>query len=50
VALQTLHNFENEESQPTHQTWLKIKHALEKGGVKFVDDGDDHGPGVLLKK
>jgi DNA-binding XRE family transcriptional regulator len=49
VALQTLRNFENEESKPTHETWLKIKRALEKAGVQFIDE-DGGGAGVRLKR
>jgi DNA-binding XRE family transcriptional regulator len=38
VALQTLRNFENEESKPSHETWMKIKRALEKAGVILFCD------------
>jgi DNA-binding XRE family transcriptional regulator len=49
VSVQTVRNYENEESKPTHETWLKIKRALEQAGVVFID-GDGRGPGVQLKK
>jgi DNA-binding XRE family transcriptional regulator len=49
VNVQTLRNFENEQSRPSHDTWLKIKRALEKAGVQFIDE-DGGGAGVRLRQ
>lgn len=49
VNVQTLRNFENEASKPSHDTWVKIKRALERAGVQFIDE-DNGGPGVRLRK
>jgi DNA-binding XRE family transcriptional regulator len=50
INVQTLRNFENEVSEPAHKTWLKIKRALEQGGVRFIDEDESDGPGVRLRK
>ena len=49
VNVQTLRNYENEVSEPTHKTWLAIKRALEQAGVAFIDENGG-GPGVRLRK
>jgi DNA-binding XRE family transcriptional regulator len=49
VNVQTVRNYENEESEPTHKTWLAIKRVLEAAGVAFIDENGG-GPGVRLRK
>ena len=48
IAVQTLRNFEGEQSVPSHNTWLKIKRTLEKAGIQFLED-DNGGPGLRLR-
>jgi DNA-binding XRE family transcriptional regulator len=51
VNVQTLRNYENEaRKRPAHETWLKIKRALEREGIIFIDEDDVTGPGVRLRR
>jgi DNA-binding transcriptional regulator YiaG len=49
VAVQTVRNYEGAETKPSHETWLRIKRALEKAGIQFIDENGG-GPGVRLRK
>ncbi len=50
VSVVTLRNYENGITEaPSHATWLRIKRALEKAGVQFIDENGG-GPGLRLKK
>jgi DNA-binding XRE family transcriptional regulator len=51
VTLLTVANYESGKTKdPALSTWRSIRSALEKAGVRFIDESDDHGPGVLMKK
>jgi predicted transcriptional regulator len=50
VTTLTVRNYEAGKTDPALTTWRAIRAALEKGGALFVDEGDGHGPGVLMKK
>jgi DNA-binding XRE family transcriptional regulator len=45
ISIQTLRNYENEESAPLLPTWHAIKRVLEQAGVQFIDDGETSGGG-----
>jgi transcriptional regulator with XRE-family HTH domain len=50
VSVVTLRNYENGTTEaPSHATWLRIKTALEKAGVQFIDENGG-GPGLRLKE
>ena len=38
------------EVQTTTKTETKIRHALERSGVMLIEEDDDGGPGVRLRK
>lgn len=48
VAANTVSRFENG-TDAYGETLLKLRRALEAGGVIFIDE-DDEGPGVRLRK
>jgi transcriptional regulator with XRE-family HTH domain len=46
----TIRKYEREKTGLAHRTWRAIRAALEREGVIFIDESDDHGPGVMLRK
>lgn len=53
ISIQTLRNYENEESVPLNTTWHAIKRVLEQAGVQFIDDGEtsnNGGVGLRLRE
>ena len=52
VGLNTVKRIEavGEEPTGTIQTLLRIKKALEQAGILFIDQDNEHGPGVRLRK
>jgi len=50
VTMLTVRNYESEKTEPSYKTWRAIRTALEKGGIIFLDEDDNLGPGVRLKK
>jgi transcriptional regulator with XRE-family HTH domain len=51
IAALTLRQYENGTTKrPSHDTWLKIKRALERSGVMFIDADKNGGPGLRLRK
>ena len=49
VAERTIVDFERGARRPFDRTLRDIKGALEKGGVVFIDQNEESGPGVRLK-
>jgi transcriptional regulator with XRE-family HTH domain len=49
VAERTLVDFERGARRPFDRTLRDIRGALEKGGVVFIDQNEEGGPGVRLK-
>jgi predicted transcriptional regulator len=45
----TTRQFENGQTDPKLSTVGKLRRALEKAGVIFVDPTAEHGPGVILR-
>jgi transcriptional regulator with XRE-family HTH domain len=50
VTALTIRKYETGKTGLAHRTWRAMRGALEKSGVVFIDENDDHGPGVMLKK
>ncbi len=49
VAERTIVDFERGARRPFDRTLRDIKGALEKGGVVFIDQSEERGPGVQLR-
>jgi hypothetical protein len=49
VPVVTIGEFETFKTAPRLTTVHKLRRALEKAGVRFIDADDDGGPGVRLK-
>jgi predicted transcriptional regulator len=50
VSLNACAKLEQEKGDARMSTVMRIKRALEEGGVFFIDATDSHGVGVVLKK
>lgn len=50
VGLRTLVDFERGARHPHARTLIDIRRSLEEAGVIFLDEGEDEGAGVRLKK
>jgi transcriptional regulator with XRE-family HTH domain len=50
VPVVTIGEFETFKTDPRLTTVHKLRRALEKAGVRFIDADDDGGPGVRLKE
>ena len=52
VGLNTVKRIEAALDEPTGtiQTLLRIKRALEQAGILFIDQDEERGPGVRLRK
>ena len=50
TAAETIQGFESRGSDPKLSTLHKWVRALEAGGVRFIDDAEDGGPGVRMKQ
>src|SRR5262245_29894307 len=50
VALPTISQIEQQASDPKVSTLIKLRDALQVGGVIFVDADDIGGPGVRFRK
>ena len=52
LGLATVKRIESsvEDLRVTVQTLLRIQRALEAAGILFIDQDDEHGPGVRLRK
>ncbi len=48
VDVNTIRNFENGKHTPHDSNRRKIREALEKGGIEFIDRGNG-GPGARLR-
>jgi transcriptional regulator with XRE-family HTH domain len=46
----TVRNFENGGSDPKRSTLIAWRNAMAKAGVEFMEETDEHGPGVRLRK
>jgi transcriptional regulator with XRE-family HTH domain len=46
----TVRRYETGQSEPSHKTWRSLRTALERAGVRFIDEDDNDGPGVRLRK
>jgi transcriptional regulator with XRE-family HTH domain len=49
VAARTVVDFERGARRPFDRTLRDIRGALEEGGVIFIDQNEEGGPGVRLK-
>jgi len=49
VAERTIVDFERGARRPFDRTLRDIRIALEKGGVVFIDQSEERGPGVQLR-
>ncbi len=50
VAVGTVVDFERGARQPYKRTLTDIRRALEDAGVFFIDEDEELGPGVRLRK
>jgi len=50
VSPNTVWGFEQGRSDPKLSTLNKWRRALEAAGIEFIDEDEDRGPGVRLKK
>lgn len=50
VNVQTVRRYEASAHEPTLKTWRALKRVLETAGVMFIDDDENGGPGVRLRK
>jgi transcriptional regulator with XRE-family HTH domain len=50
VSAATLADFEAEKRTPYNRTLADIRRSLETGGVEFIAEDGDGGPGVRLRK
>jgi transcriptional regulator with XRE-family HTH domain len=48
VAAETIRDFERGQSDPKQSTILRLRHTLEKLGVRFLDQTPTEGPGLRL--
>jgi ribosome-binding protein aMBF1 (putative translation factor) len=50
VGAPTIRDFEVNSSDPKQGTVHKWRRALEAAGIEFIDESENRGPGVCLRK
>ena len=50
VSKRTIAGFEAGSQVPMHNNLVAIRRALEEAGIKFLEENNEDGPGVRLRK